>query len=217
MLVYTLAAAAGVPSIVACDVFAIRCNDDDDCPNDVPFCVDDICVTEEEAERRGRDVDEPREGEGEAGEGEGEGPATCASDFECSNGLCYNFSDESGRFGTCVPDPSLDEDCQSLIGSQARASAGPAIFDVVLQNEISGCRAITLRYLDREGDVNSASPFLLVGYGGSGEQASATITGDGTNGVLAFTICPPEGASLGIQLFDDLELPSNTACQHPGI
>src|SRR5688572_32830877 len=83
-----------VVATIACDIFAIRCNDDDDCPTDVPCCVDDICVNEEEAERRGRDVDDDTgEGEGEGAEGEGEGepvPTSCASDFECTGGLCYN-------------------------------------------------------------------------------------------------------------------------------
>ena len=97
---------------LACDIFAVRCNDDDDCPNDVPFCVDDICVNEEEAERRGRDVDEEEEDDG-----------ICDDDSECEGGLCYDVDDESGFTGSCVPGDDV-EDCAAEVGSAPRAAAG---------------------------------------------------------------------------------------------
>lgn len=227
-----LTAVATLAFVSACDAFAIRCNDDGDCPNDLPFCVDDICVDEDEAERRGREVVSCEDDEecpsdfplcdGGAcvdaiaeGEGEGEGES-CTGDGDCPGGLCWDVTDETGLFGTCVP-RAVDEDCASQFSAPARDAAGPVIVDLQLLSASAGSRTVELHFLDRQGDVSPTSPLIFVRLaGGSGQNPLPSVSPpDGTSASMIFSFSANDGESVGIQLFDQLEHPSNTLCQHP--
>ncbi len=176
-----------------------------DCPNDFPYCVEDVCLDKAAAEERGRNVD--------GGEGEGEGEGECTTDTACTGGLCYDLEDGSAYVGSCVPLPG-DEDCSSD-SFPARAPDGPVVFDVTELSATAGCRTLSVHFFDRAGDVNQASPLLTVGYSGTAEFPTATLAGDGTSGSLVFSVCPGDATSVGIQLGDNLEQPSNVLCNHP--
>jgi hypothetical protein len=187
---------ASISFIAACDLFAIRCEEDDDCPNDVPFCVDDICVNEEEAERRGRDVDEEEE----------DGP--CDADSDCPGGLCYDTEDESGFTGTCLPPEGL-EDCASDPGVQgeARAAAGPVIFDDNNEHFGDGCYTISFRYFDRENDAEGGIVSMVV----NGEKLTQSLSLSG--GTAQGTACGAQfGQRAGLIVTDAAGNVSNTLC-----
>ena len=170
-----------------CDLFAIRCNEDSDCPAEVPFCNADICQVTAGGSRA--------EGEGEGAEGEGEG--ACDSDADCAPDLCYDLADgaahfEAGLVGQCVAGNDDDTSCPeatALDGGSGRPSGGQALF-AATASRTGACDSgrsnieVTASYLDREGDFDpSTGAVLAIPQGGtSPEFGEGSISGDGTSG-----------------------------------
>jgi len=186
----TCSLAAVVAAIGACDLFDIACNDDGDCPTDVPFCVDGSC---DENEARVRDDD-------------GDGPG-CSTDDDCA-ALCFDVDDGSGLSGTCIP-AAEQADCEAEpdVQGQPRDSDGPVLFAVDATSIGDGCYSVSLRFFDRQGDA--ASGFFSVVVGGAEQTQSVSITGD----TVTSTMCGGQPGKLaGLQMHDGAGNRSNVAC-----
>ncbi|MDP2342555.1 MAG: hypothetical protein Q8O67_16480 [Deltaproteobacteria bacterium] len=179
-----ISAVAVVAATASCNF--IRCNDDDDCPAEVPFCNAEICQATAGGER------------GNEGEGEGEGEG-CASDADCGAGLCYDLPDTAAHFdaalvGQCVPGGDDDRSCIEATlfnGSNGdRPTQGTSIFSAAATRRAPvDCGSgqsdldIVVSYMDREGDFVVGSSLLFVRQNDSfADFASGDVSGDGTSG-----------------------------------
>jgi len=175
-----------VASLAGCDLFGIRCNADDDCPTDLPFCAAGVCAAEDGGRRPG-------------GEGEGEGESdACTVDADCqaSGALCYDLTDtaahfDAARVDTCVPAANEDTSCAEA-ALFASTSGEQAIFGARVQRVAGDCSpgqdnlSIEVSYLDRSGFGPQTSGVIFTAPPGSSSPnfVSAEVSGDGTSGVL---------------------------------
>lgn len=211
---------AALAPLTGCELFGIvRCADDGDCPDALPFCEDEVCVSEEDSGRTGRGIDENNDG-------------TCAGDSDCGEGLCYDLTDtaahfEADRVGTCVPAAEDDSSCPEAIelGTE-RAAGAPVIFGATATRAGGDCEpgtqslSVTVLFLDREGDVDPSGLGLFSkAPSHSGPLVSlGSISGDGTSGEGFFfvnQVCVPDvddhiALRLG-ELADELPT-SNALC-----
>lgn len=197
---------AALAPLAGCELFGIvRCADDGDCPEALPFCEDEVCVSEEDSGRTGRGIDENKDG-------------TCAGDTDCGKGLCYDLTDTAAHFdaallGTCVPGSADDASCAEAVslGGPDRADGGPAIFSASAQRAGGDCPSgsenltISVLYLDREGDLDFTNSTLFVMQPGgiSPEFLQGSISGDGTSGegfFFASSCFPISAEYVGIRL-----------------
>lgn len=202
---------SAVWSSSACDLLAVHCAHDDDCPKSQPFCVDDICVTQDEAERRGRTFHD--DGEGDTGEGEGEGEegeGEVCLDSNCAPGLCYDDADgELAEPNTCLP-PDGTADCASTAGAPQREPEGPALWDVQATDAGDGCLNLVIAYWDREGDGEGG--YAEAGQGGSSGNTQVPEY-DGAHMHISH-FCTG-GVQNGIFVVDGAGHHSNTVCVGP--
>jgi hypothetical protein len=176
-----------------CDAFAIRCANDGDCPQDLPYCVERICVDEDEAERRGRRIDDN---------------GACTADADCPGGLCYDVVDDSGFSGTCLP-PAEQEDCAgaSEVRAPARDPAGPVLFAAEATHIGDGCYNVNFRIFDRENDADGGFAELFVN--GAALTQSMSVAG----GTAGGTVCGAQfGQRAGLLVRDEAGNNSNTLC-----
>lgn len=202
-----------VPSLCAlfaCDA-RVRCVDDADCPDSVPFCADDFCGAD-------APVDDP----------------ACTVDADCAGDLCYDALDDSlddsALQQTCVG--AVRDNCESarLETVRSRDGGGPALFDVSLGDGAGGCPAesfnIRFRWLDREGDMVDPTAFtaaLFVRVDGdefASGSALVTATVVGENPLAAaiadYEICgPPPVSDVALWLEDQAGHRSNVVCVLP--
>ena len=92
-------------ALFACDA-RVRCVDDADCPDSVPFCADDFCAN--------APVDDP----------------ACTVDADCAGDLCYDALDDSlddSFNNTCVG--AVRDNCASarLEAVRSRDDGGPGV------------------------------------------------------------------------------------------
>lgn len=204
-------------SLPGCELFGVvPCSEDGDCPESLPFCVDDVCSAEEDTGRTGRGIDD-EEG--------------CTDDAACGKGLCYDLADTAAHFdaalvGTCVPGPDDDASCAEAVslGGPDRVEGAPAIFSATAQRAGGDCTpgtenlTISVLYLDREGDqdfTGGATTLFVMQPGGiSPDFVQGSISGDGTSGEGFFFVssCVPISVEyVGIRMGDSSPT-SNALC-----
>lgn len=201
--VFALTLLALVPVVPACELFGqVACEKDSDCPDSLPFCVQDFCAAEADEDDEGRGID---------------GGCTAASEADdCPGGLC----DEDGVFveaETCLP-PEGGDDCanEAEAGAPARAAAGPVIFNLTYTSIGDGCYGnVTFTFFDREADVSPTSPLIELFSGGSPQTQSPPFSTDGkTFSFGDAAVCSGSGVS-GLVLFDAANNASNSLCLRP--
>jgi hypothetical protein len=185
ILLASVSASVAVAALAGCDLFGIRCNADDDCPTDLPFCAAGVCATEDGGRRAG-------------GEGEGEGESdACTVDADCqdSGALCYDLPDtaahfDAARVDTCVPAANEDTSCAEA--ALFSSSGQEVIFGARVQRVAGDCTpgednlSIEVNYLDRDGFGPQTSGVIFTAPPGSSSPnfVSAEVSGDGTSGIL---------------------------------
>ena len=200
-----------VATSAACDLFAIRCNDDDDCPAEVPFCNADVCQATAGGSRA-----------------EGEGERECVADADCGKDLCYDLQDGDAGFdaalvGTCVPGDGTDRTCAEAAdfnGSVDRPDGGAALFSVTAtrvspvdcapaQSDVN----LSVRYLDREADAQANAMQFIRQDDVNKDFTSSSPVGDGTSGEASFVLRCVDDTDVHVAVVLGSELPaSNPVC-----
>jgi hypothetical protein len=185
ILLASVSASVAVVVLAGCDLFGIPCNDDDDCPNDVPFCAAGVCAADDDGRRAGN-------------EGEGESDA-CTVDADCQDtgALCYDLAESAAHFDaarvdTCVPAANEDTSCAEAVALFSTSSGQQVIFGARVQRIAGDCTpgednlSIEVSYLDRGGFGPQTSGIIFTAPPGatSPNFVSAEISADGTSGIL---------------------------------
>jgi hypothetical protein len=193
-----------VPALPACELFGqVACEEDGDCPDSLPFCVEDFCAAEEDEDDEGRGIDS--------------GCSAASEADDCPGGLC----DEEGVFveaETCLPPDDID-DCsnEAAVGAPPRGAQGPVIFALTYTSVGDGCFSdVAFSFFDREGNVSPTSPLIELYVSGSAQTQSPPFSEDGKtfNFGSAF-VCGAGPDVAGLTLLDDAGNPSNTLCLRP--
>ncbi len=177
-----------------CDLFGIRCNDADDCPEDLPFCVEDFCSATPGTRTPGN------EGEGE-GEGEGE---SCQNDSQCA-ALCYDVDDGLAPANTCLSAANIGN-CTGTEVPQ-RDDNGPVIIDVELTPQGTDCYQVTGSYFARE-NVQQTMFFFI-----NGDPVTETFSISDTS--FFGQACPGTLPNTALVMRDANENHSNAICLAP--